>query len=95
MIRETGCSLPCRYREFKLVGAPKQLDPNAFGFDLSYAKTEIVEEEEILIYGIVSFVSEFGEALGLFLGFSFFSIWDIFYVVIVATYKEKKSPKKW
>ena len=33
---------------------------------------------QVISYGIVSLVSDFGGTLGLFVGFSFFSLWDIF-----------------
>ena len=33
-------------------------------------------EEEVLVYPFQSFVAEFGGSLGLFLGFSFMTIWD-------------------
>ena len=33
-------------------------------------------EEEVLVYPFQSFLAEFGGALGLFLGFSFMTIWD-------------------
>ena len=36
------------------------------------AKKEIIEETEVLAYSFISFLAEFGGALGLFLGFSFF-----------------------
>ena len=41
------------------------------------AKNEIVEENEVLAYGFTAFLAEFGGALGLFLGFSFFSLWEL------------------
>ena len=34
-------------------------------------------EEEVFVYGFVSFVSEFGGSLGLFLGWSFMTVWDL------------------
>ena len=46
------------------------------------AKNEIIEETEVLAYGFTSFLAEFGGALGLFLGFSFFSLWELFQPVI-------------
>ena len=41
------------------------------------ADNEIIEETEEYAYGFISFLAEFGGALGLFLGFSFLSLWEI------------------
>ena len=35
-------------------------------------------EKEVLIYPLTSLVAEFGGTLGLFLGFSFMTLWDGF-----------------
>ena len=40
-------------------------------FFMSYALTDLITEEEVLLFPLDSLVSEFGGALGLFLGFSF------------------------
>ena len=40
------------------------------------ANNEVQEEEEHLIYDFISFVSECGGSLGLFLGFSFFMVFE-------------------
>ena len=40
------------------------------------ANMEMTEESEHYMYDFESFVSEFGGSLGLFLGFSFFTLWD-------------------
>ena len=40
------------------------------------ANSEVNEEEEHYIYDAVSFISECGGSLGLFLGFSFFMVLD-------------------
>ena len=37
---------------------------------------ELIEETEEYMYSFTSFLAEFGGALGLFLGFSFYSLWD-------------------
>ena len=44
------------------------------GYRFLLASSEIITEEETLIYDIISLVSEFGGSLGLFLGFSFFML---------------------
>ena len=38
---------------------------------MSYALTDLITEEEVLLFPFDSLVREFGGALGLFLGFSF------------------------
>ena len=47
------------------------------GLVLRLAESRVEKRIEQLIYPIESFVSEFGGALGLFLGFSFLMIWDL------------------
>ena len=46
------------------------------------ASKTLTRKNEVYMYPIESFVSEFGGALGLFLGFSFLMIWDIVKVII-------------
>ena len=91
LLEITGCSLPCRYKEYKIVDTLIGLDGMGYGFSLLFAKTEIVEEKEVLVYEFISFVAEFGGALGLFLGFSFVSSWEFLEVLFIAFYKQKKK----
>ena len=42
----------------------------------------ITKKTEVLMYPFVSFVAEFGGGLGLFLGFSFISLWDLLELVM-------------
>ena len=46
------------------------------GYNIILANSEVNEEEEHLIYDFISFISECGGSLGLFLGFSFIMILD-------------------
>ena len=39
--------------------------------------SEVTEEREELLYDELSLVAELGGALGLFLGFSFLTVWDL------------------
>ena len=48
----------------------------------SFASTEIIKKKEVFTYPFDSFVSEVGGALGLFLGFSFIMLWDLFKVFV-------------
>ena len=52
-----------------------------FGFQLITSATKV--KEEILIYPLVSFVSDLGGSLGLFVGFSFLNLWDFFDFMLV------------
>ena len=72
----TGCKRPCQYKEYKFVeSSPKVLPAPLFlGFWAATGKTQV--EEEVLLYPFTSLVAEFGGSLGLFLGFSFMTIWQ-------------------
>ena len=52
-------------------------------FALTLESTDIKVETEALVYPFTSLVSDFGGALGLFLGFSFLMLWD--WIINVAT----------
>ena len=47
-----------------------------FHMGFSFASTDVVTQKESLVYPPVSFISELGGSLGLFVGFSFLTIWD-------------------
>ena len=51
------------------------------------ANNEVQEEEEHLIYDFISFVSECGGSLGLFLGFSFFMVFEYITPVLLVVRK--------
>ena len=46
------------------------------GYNILLARSEVIEKEEHYIYDFISFISECGGSLGLFLGFSFFMVLD-------------------
>ena len=46
-------------------------------FSLTLVTTDIRVETEALVYNFNTLVSNFGGTLGLFLGFSFFMLWDL------------------
>ena len=45
---------------------------------IQMASTELRIEKEAYVYPAISFIGEFGGSLGLFLGVSFLTIFDIF-----------------
>ena len=77
LVNYTGCSLPCTYVEYRLIKEPVKFKESNQRFVLIWLSSKAVERSEQLLYPIESFISEFGGALGLFLGFSFMQIWDI------------------
>ena len=74
LVKRTACLPPCTYMDYKIVGRPMNYNDDGLGFYMAFASDELIEEKEEEIYGVVSFVAEFGGALGLFLGFSFLTV---------------------
>ena len=90
LVTITGCSLPCFYTEYKLFGGnPRGVDTGDLKVEICYAETDAVEEREAYVYDLVSFVSEEGGALGLFLGFSFLTCWEVLEIIIKGFFRKK------
>ena len=60
------------------------------GFRLVLVNSEVTEEREELLYDELSLVAELGGALGLFLGFSFLTVWDLAEAVLGVVNKYMK-----
>ena len=73
----TGCLKPCHYKKYILLGEQIFKSPN-YQFDLWAVSSNTRVETEELKYPLSTLVAEFGGTLGLFLGFSFISVWDNF-----------------
>ena len=75
----TGCIKPCQYKKYTFIG---ERNPSAFtGSKYRFFSLWAVSEKtkvgtEKLIYPLSNLIAEFGGILGLFLGFSFISLWD-------------------
>ena len=78
----TGCLLPCRYREFKLVDTPFDGFEEKLGLVIMFGSGTTIVAKEAEIYPLSSFIAEFGGCLGLFLGFSFIMVYDFFQTII-------------
>ena len=93
----TGCLLPCSYTRYRLADT-RVLRFSSDAFSISYASTEQVTEEEVLLFPLDSLVSELGGALGLFLGFSFFGAvsvvegWIRNLLQVISSFRSPKGP---
>ena len=76
----TGCQKPCHFKKYIFLGdrTPSSFKSEHFIFSLWAVSSKIKVETEELIYPMSTLVAEFGGTLGLFLGFSFISVWDNF-----------------
>ena len=78
VVQRTGCLKPCRYSEYNLPSVPYKTSLyNGSHVFLMPASKTVTKKTETLLYPFTSFVSEFGGALGLFVGFSFWMILDL------------------
>ena len=83
LIRETQCLPPCSYTEYKLGGeVEKEQVKGVKKLKIQLTDSKVKRLTERKLYDFVSFIAEFGGALGLFVGFSFLSLFDFYEFVI-------------
>ena len=89
----TGCLKPCHYKKYILgEPSPSNFKSEHYIFSMWAVSSKTKVETEELIYPMSTLVAEFGGTLGLFLGFSFISIWDNFSTLErCVTYLKAKS----
>ena len=76
----TGCLKPCHFKKYIFLGdrTPSSFKSEHYIFSMWVVSSKTRVETEELIYPMSTLVAEFGGTLGLFLGFSFISVWDNF-----------------
>ena len=74
----TGCKKPCYYNKYSFNGDKHMtaLHSDDYVLALWAVSNDTIVETEFLLYPLTSLVAEFGGTLGLFLGFSFMTLWD-------------------
>ena len=84
-MKMTGCLSPCAYKEYSFVNTNRKeyttvnaikSTENSVAFCLWSVSQNTFVEVESLVYSFESWLAEFGGSLGLFLGFSFMTIWN-------------------
>ena len=76
IVETTGCLYPCNYLEYR-IGSKRTTNVGQFGLWVTFGSVATTVEKEFYSYQFDSLVSDFGGSLGLFIGFSFFTLWDI------------------
>ena len=84
IIKITGCLPPCSYTEYRLTSVYKKGNIPAVVLRLTGSNVRKIVDK--FIYPLESFVSEFGGAMGLFLGFSFIMMWDLLAASVSLSY---------
>jgi hypothetical protein len=93
--KHTGCPIPCKHFEYKLADTAYKGGETPMLMLIQTTNSVIVRTEE-LVYPLFPFITEFGGALGLFLGFSFMMIWDAGIVAIFSRQPGAyKRGKRW
>ena len=85
IIQKTGCLKPCNFKEYLSAGITSKLKnlnyvdlKGKYCLNFVLASTVLETKTESYVYPGISFVSEIGGSLGLFVGFSFLTIYDWF-----------------
>ena len=64
------------------------------GLSIVLGAKKFIKRREVEVYPLESFISEFGGALGLFVGFSFMMVWDIIEMsltILIAKFKTNNT----
>ena len=95
----TGCRPMCYYFKYEVLKVEtdtSDLRQGRLGFELVLANNEVTVVEEVFAYDFLTLVSNFGGSLGLFIGFSFYMLWDLLVDIMhcVSTKKPKINNEK-
>ena len=77
-----GCLPNCEYTEYQLAKAPIKYSSDKLGIYIALTSLDVAKMTEEIVYPVESFISEFGGALGLFLGFSLMMFWNWIEIMI-------------
>ena len=75
----------CNHFKYEVLKVETDLSDqrqDRLGFELILANNEVTSVQEVLAYDFLTLVSNFGGSLGLFVGFSFYMLWDLILDII-------------
>ena len=75
----------CNHFKYEVLKVETDLSDqrqDRLGFELILANNEVTTVQEVLAYDFLTLVSNFGGSLGLFVGFSFYMLWDLILAII-------------
>ena len=75
----------CNHFKYEVLKVETDLSDqrqDRLGFELISANNEVTTVQEVLAYDFLTLVSNFGGSLGLFVGFSFYMLWDLILDII-------------
>ncbi|XP_054277184.1 pickpocket protein 28-like [Macrosteles quadrilineatus] len=78
---------------FKFEGVEQILENNYAHLTVQYQTQKVTAMKRIAVFGLSDFIANIGGLLGLFLGFSFLSLFEIFYFCTLR-FKNKKGNSK-
>ena len=98
LVKLTDCHIPCIYNTFDSVArkdiaykSERSEDKSKLFFNFRFSTVSIKVNEDYEHYPFSSFLAEVGGALGLFLGFSFMTCWDLLHLAILKLIEYKRS----
>ena len=99
IVRMTGCEQPCNFKEYQFVNTNLkefslvEYPDNRVAICLWAVSKYTQAQEEVLVYPFQSLIAELGGCLGLFLGFSFMTIWDGLKSMVIWAMQMKIFPR--
>ena len=76
---QTNCQKPCKYKKYVKTSVLDKLQDTSGlpGYMFGFSTNTVTVKQEAYLYPLSSLVAEFGGTLGLFVGFSFLTLWEI------------------
>ena len=80
----SGCDKPCVYNEYILDENEEWPGHGLSWVEIMFSSKQVLSSTEVESYSFLSFISDIGGSLGMFVGFSFLMVWDAAEIIIRA-----------